>query len=227
VQAAPSGIAVRCGDYFTYPATTPGALTLHDQARRDKRENAWPACLRNSAEQWSTQTAGYEAFSSIAYKADLWNIKTVFPDLEAQVEADKLTIPPAIYGANQFIQQAVQAKVPAYILTPPAAVTTGLHYRAAVPKHGEICRDEALAGLQFNGTLSVMLTERYYYNTTQQQPDATANVPSDRTPYWADTLSRIQVLDHPRQPAASSLLLHGCGAHAETSGRFSTCLKFV
>lgn len=128
VQAAPSGIAVRCGDYFTYPATTPGALTLHDQARRSQLDHSWPACVPNSAEQWSTQTAGYEAFSSIAYEADLWNIKTVFPDLEAQVEADKLTIPPAIYGANQFIQQAVQAKVPAYILTPPAAVTTGLHH---------------------------------------------------------------------------------------------------
>ena len=202
MQAAPSGIAVRCGDYFTYPATTPGGFTIACQARRNNRVKFWPARVPNSTEQWTTRTAGYGAFSSIAYEADLWNIGTVFPALEAQVEADKLTIPLAIYGANQFIQQAVQAKVPAHVLPTPAAVTTEMLYRAAVPKHYEVGRDEALADLQFNGTMTVMLTERYYYKTPQQQRDEKANATTDKTPYWADALSRIQVPTNPRHSAA-------------------------
>ena len=147
------------------------------------------------------QTAGYGAFNSIAYEADLWNIGTVFPDFEAQVEADKLTVPLAIYVANQFIQQAVQAKVPAYILTPPAAVTAVFRQRAAVPTFCEVCRDEVLAGLQLNGTRSVMLIERYYHTMPQQQRDETANATSDKTPYWADALSHIQVRPTDPQPS--------------------------
>lgn len=73
-----------------------------------------------------------------------------------------------------------------------------------MPKHGEVCRDEARAGLQFNGTMTVMLTERYYYKTPQQQRDENANATSDKTPYWADALSRIQVPTDPRRSAALS-----------------------
>lgn len=66
------------------------------------------------AKQCRTRTAGYGAFSSIAYEADLWNIGTEFPDLEAQVKEDKVTTPLAIYSATQFIQQQVQARVHSY-----------------------------------------------------------------------------------------------------------------
>ena len=58
------------------------------------------------------------------YEADLWNLGTVFPDLEAQVRADKLATPLAIHSANQYIQQQVQAQVPSCSLVSSAAMTT-------------------------------------------------------------------------------------------------------
>ena len=42
VQAAPSSIAVRCGDYFTYPATSPGGSTAWCGICEAHATDAWP-----------------------------------------------------------------------------------------------------------------------------------------------------------------------------------------
>lgn len=55
--------------------------------------------------------AGYEQFGSIVYDVDLYNIRTVYPDVEATTLQDKATFPQAIYGLNVFIEQQLRAKV--------------------------------------------------------------------------------------------------------------------
>jgi hypothetical protein len=116
VQAAPPGIAVRCGNYFAYPATTPGmpidwrgkVLTPDCIAGAPTASSAG-ACT--AADACCVRFAGYTGYSSIAYETDLWNTRTVYPDTDALQKVDKATLPQAILGSNQFIQHQIEAQV--------------------------------------------------------------------------------------------------------------------
>lgn len=68
--------------------------------------------LSQVSAEYTMSLAGYAAFASLVYEADLWNLGTVYPDLEALMKQDKTATPNAIYGAVQFIEQQVQAQVP-------------------------------------------------------------------------------------------------------------------
>jgi hypothetical protein len=116
VQIGPrQQIPVRCGDYFTYPATNPGRFMPQVHSDTSKGNlHVRHSLLAPVSQPWCPTHAGYAEFNSIIYDVTLWVAPDNFPSMEDSekfILQEKMARPQFISFLVQYVVQLMQAKV--------------------------------------------------------------------------------------------------------------------